>query len=376
MSASGRPPANRRVSCATWRRPARSADGRHGATAPPRRATNLAALLDLSGASINCARSSSSAPWRCSDNGEMRVSRRDRRRCASSTRARRPTARRGARRVLGSRPHERRRSAACRLSTCGSTFGIDPEGAVAAPRAGHWRSSPARSTPATPPRAPSLRNIVLFPARYRDQKVTVVGQFAGRNLLGDLPDAPARSRYDFVLRSADAAIWVTQPASAREGLRAGARRAHRHRALAGGDRHAAAGPRTAVARRRSRHASSSPKPPSEINRRERRFACRPRRRPRSSSAPRPTDETDVSLTTNLRIQFSRDIDPATLKGRLRVSYAEHALGDEPARRSSSRPSTAAQRACSKSEVREAARAIPHGAGRASTRASSAPINSR
>ena len=39
--------------------------------------------------------------------------------------------------------------------------------------------------------------------------MSVTGQFAGRNLLGDLPDAPAISRYDFVVRSADAAIWVT-----------------------------------------------------------------------------------------------------------------------------------------------------------------------
>ena len=37
----------------------------------------------------------------------------------------------------------------------------------------------------------------------------MIGQFAGRNLLGDLPDAPAQSQWDFVLRSADAAIWVT-----------------------------------------------------------------------------------------------------------------------------------------------------------------------
>ena len=37
----------------------------------------------------------------------------------------------------------------------------------------------------------------------------------------------------------------------------------------------------------------------------------------------PTDgETDVSLTTNVRIQFSRDIDPATLKGHVRVRYLE------------------------------------------------------
>ena len=64
-------------------------------------------------------------------------------------------------------------------------------------------------TAATTPSAPSIRNIVLFPSRYRDQKVTVVGQFGGRNLLGDLPDAPGQSRWDFVVRSADAAVWVT-----------------------------------------------------------------------------------------------------------------------------------------------------------------------
>ena len=61
---------------------------------------------------------------------------------------------------------------------------------------------------APPPPAPSIRAIVLNPSRYLDQKVTITGQYSGRNLLGDLPDAPAKSRYDFVLRSADAAIWV------------------------------------------------------------------------------------------------------------------------------------------------------------------------
>src|SRR5204862_7979092 len=64
-------------------------------------------------------------------------------------------------------------------------------------------------TPASLPQSPSIRSIVLAPFRYVDQKVTVVGQYEGRNLAGDLPDAPARSRYDFVLRSVDAAIWVS-----------------------------------------------------------------------------------------------------------------------------------------------------------------------
>jgi hypothetical protein len=57
--------------------------------------------------------------------------------------------------------------------------------------------------------SPSVRALALQPWRFEGQKVTVVGQFHGRNLFGDLPSAPGKSRYDFVLRSADAAIWVT-----------------------------------------------------------------------------------------------------------------------------------------------------------------------
>ena len=56
---------------------------------------------------------------------------------------------------------------------------------------------------------PSVRGLALQPWRFEGQEVTVVGQFRGRNLFGDLPSAPGKSRYDFVLRSADAAVWVT-----------------------------------------------------------------------------------------------------------------------------------------------------------------------
>src|SRR5258708_16210470 len=62
--------------------------------------------------------------------------------------------------------------------------------------------------PAVMPAAPSIRAIVLNSSSYLDQKISITGQFSGRNLLGDLPDAPGKSRYDFVLRAADAAIWV------------------------------------------------------------------------------------------------------------------------------------------------------------------------
>ena len=41
------------------------------------------------------------------------------------------------------------------------------------------------------------------------KRVKVTGQFRGRNLYGDLPQGPGLSQWDFVLRAADAAVWVT-----------------------------------------------------------------------------------------------------------------------------------------------------------------------
>lgn len=59
------------------------------------------------------------------------------------------------------------------------------------------------------PTAPSIRALALEPWRYAGEKLTVTGNFRGRNLFGDLPGTPAKSRYDFVLRGAEGAIWVT-----------------------------------------------------------------------------------------------------------------------------------------------------------------------
>ena len=37
----------------------------------------------------------------------------------------------------------------------------------------------------------------------------MLGNFRGRNLFGDLPGAPGASPYDFVIRGAEGAVWVT-----------------------------------------------------------------------------------------------------------------------------------------------------------------------
>jgi Big-like domain-containing protein len=208
-----------------------------------------------------------------------------------------------------------------RLSTVDlrKTFDLDPDGPW--PKAGEVTAIVATSViPASPPPAPSIRAIVLNPTRYLDQKVTVTGQFSGRNLLGDLPDAPARSRYDFVLRSADAAIWVInmRPKGKDFDLGLDARiDTNRWLTLRGTVQHgrglqwidAEAGS-LALAR-----------PPAETPAEE------PVRVPAGSppevvfSAP-TEGETDVATTTIVRVQFSRDIDPATIKDHVHASYVQ------------------------------------------------------
>jgi Bacterial Ig-like domain len=197
------------------------------------------------------------------------------------------------------------------------TFQIDPEGAW--PRPGEVTAIVASAiTPATFPPAATVRSMALFPTRYVDQKVTITGQFSGRNLLGDLPDAPGNSRYDFVLRSADAAVWVSnlRPRGRDFELALDTRLdTGRWVQVSGVVKQG----RGLVWVDGTAGTVALTKPPAET------LADAPIRVP---AAPPPevvfsapiADETDVSLTTNIRIQFSRDINPATLKGRVRVQY--------------------------------------------------------
>jgi hypothetical protein len=205
-----------------------------------------------------------------------------------------------------------------------ATFHLDPQAAW--PRSGEVTAVLATSVaPASPPTGASIRSIVLTPSRFTDQKVTISGQFAGRNLLGDLPDAPARSRYDFVLRSADAALWVAnmRPRGKDQGkdveLSLDARidtgrwlqvtgKVIRGRGLLWID--AEAGSLAFV------------KPQTEAVPAEEEPAIRvPAAPPPEVVFSAPTqDETDVAASTTVRIQFSRDLDPATFKNHIRARY--------------------------------------------------------
>src|SRR5262245_55617566 len=214
-----------------------------------------------------------------------------------------------------------------RLSTIDlrATFNMEPDNPW--PRPGEVTAIIASAVaPASPVLAPSIRSIVLTPNRYTDQKITITGQYSGRNLLGDLPDAPARSRYDFVLRSADAAIWVAnmrprlKDANGKDFELALDSRLDTSRWLTvQGSMKQARGLQWLEAEAGT---LAFAKPPTETTTDDEPVRV-PAGPPPEVVFSAPTeDETDVMVSTTVRIQFSRDIDQATLKGHIRARYLE------------------------------------------------------
>jgi hypothetical protein len=206
-----------------------------------------------------------------------------------------------------------------------ATFHVDPAGTW--PRSGEVTAIVATSVaPASAPLAPSIRAIVLSPSRYIGQRVTISGQYSARNLLGELPDAPGKFRYEFVLRSADAAIWILnmRPKGKNFELALDSRLDSGRWLEVSGTVQQGRGLQWIEADAGS---LTLAKPPNETVPEE-------REQVRVTPAPPPEvvfsaptdDETDVSTGTNIRIQFSRDLDPATLKGHILVAYVNGSGG--------------------------------------------------
>jgi hypothetical protein len=175
---------------------------------------------------------------------------------------------------------------------------------------------------ATDVKAPPLRAVAMEPARFENQKVSVVGQFRGRNLFGDLPEAPVQNRHSFVLRSNDAAIWVMglQPKgkdfdfdpsrrldSGRWVKVSGTVNAAKGLTwLEGATIELAAEPQQTT----EVEIEVAPPPPVEI----------------LFTAP-SEGEADVRLTERIRMQLSRDLNPETLTDRIRITYSSKDSSD-------------------------------------------------
>jgi hypothetical protein len=178
----------------------------------------------------------------------------------------------------------------------------------------------------SPPPTPTVRSIVLDPERYLEQRIRVTGQFRGRNLYGDVPQAPGRGRWDFVLRVADAALWVTgvRPKGKDFDLDPGAR----------------------VDTSRWLEVSGVVRSENGLTWIEANqvLAARPVAESLEEEEPAPPpvgpspevvfstpteDETDVPPDTAVRIQFSRDLQAASIEGQVRVAYVRDPGSPEP-----------------------------------------------
>ena len=166
----------------------------------------------------------------------------------------------------------------------------------------------------------SIRTLALEPWRYAGQKITVTGNFRGRNLFGDLPGAPGKSRFDFVIRGAEGAAWVAglQPKGRGFDLDID-RRFDTDKWLEvtgvvayerGLVRIDATELAAAAAPQVIREADEPAAPPPVLPTLEVVF-----------SSPTPGEE-DVEGTTSVRIQFSRGLDPKSITGAIRVSYVD------------------------------------------------------
>lgn len=173
-------------------------------------------------------------------------------------------------------------------------------------------------TSAEPLAAPSVRALALDPLRYEGQTVTIAGRFRGRNLFGDQPAAPGRSRYDFVLQLADSSVWVVgrQPKGPGFDLNVEARVDTGRWLEVQGDIRTGKGLVwiEAVTIRPSRPVSETA--PAETN-----TAPVVQMPPPTVVFSTPTaGEIDVAATARVRIQFSRDMAPESFKGQVTARY--------------------------------------------------------
>ena len=169
---------------------------------------------------------------------------------------------------------------------------------------------------ATDVTSPPLRALAMEPARFDGQKVTITGQFRGRNLFGDLPEAPAQNRYQFVLRSADAAVWVMGvPPKGRTFNFDPSKRIDTGRWVkVQGTVHTAKGLTWLDAT--SIDLAPAPEETTEV------AIDLPPPPPVEILFIAPTEgESDVRSTERIRMQLSRDLDPATLKDHVRLTYS-------------------------------------------------------
>jgi hypothetical protein len=168
------------------------------------------------------------------------------------------------------------------------------------------------------PATATIRSIALAPEAHEGRGVTLVGRFKGRNLYGDLPESLGKSKWDFILQSADGAVWVSglRPRAKDLDLDPGARvDTGKWVEVTGTVRRDADA--VWIEGKAIRAAAAPTETPVEITVPTIRKEAAPEV---IFSAP-IQDDTDVERTAPVRIQFSRDMNSRSFRDAVRVTYA-------------------------------------------------------
>jgi Bacterial Ig-like domain len=170
------------------------------------------------------------------------------------------------------------------------------------------------------PNEPTIRALAMAPDRYIGKGVTVTGRFRGANLFADLPtSAGTKGRWDFVLQSADAAVWVSgvRPRGKGFDLDVNSRMdTGRWLQVAGTLRRDGPLPwieansvAAANAPAEAPVTVTLPPPPPEPS-------------PEVVFSDPPQGDSDAERGQPIRIQFSRDMDAKSFRDHVRVSYVD------------------------------------------------------
>lgn len=170
---------------------------------------------------------------------------------------------------------------------------------------------------AEPLPAPSVRGLALDPHRFDGQSVTVTGRFRGRNLFGDQPAAPGRSKFDFVLQLADSSIWVVgrRPKGNGFDLNVEARVDTGRWLEVQGDVHTGKGLVWIEATDIRTSQPVTEQAPAETA-----PVAEPQPPPQVIFTTPTAGEVDVSADVRVRLQFSRDMTATSFKGNVEASY--------------------------------------------------------
>jgi hypothetical protein len=173
--------------------------------------------------------------------------------------------------------------------------------------------------PSEPTSATSLRALALEPWKFEGQTVTVTGNFRGRNLFGDLPDAPGKGRYDFIVRGGEGSVWVTGLRPRGPGFDLDVDRridSNRWVQITGPLLHD-----RGLVRIEATKIALAKAPDRVDSERDESAAPAVPRAPAEVVFNSPTEgETDVAPATSVRVQFSKGLTEASLAGHVRATY--------------------------------------------------------